>query len=384
MTFKKILLAKISNIFGNFDITIFFAVLSFFILSLFTLFNGQNASNMFFNRQIIWIVIAFIVMIIISKLDLSSIKKTKYVICIYIVSLLGLLSTLIFGKYISGSRGWLDFGSFSVQPADFAKIALIILLAKYFAKRHTEIGDIRHIIVSLSYILLFVFIILLQPDLGSAMVILSVWFGVVFFSGISKKHLLAFVSIGICLSFFAWSFVFKDYQKNRILNFLDPTRDRANSGYNVFQSQIAVGSGMIFGKGFTEGTQSTYNYLPENETDFIFASFAEEWGFVGSMIFFSIFSIFVFRLMYLSYYARDNFTSFIIMGFVFWIMTHFVVNVGMNIGLLPVTGIPLPFISYGGSHLLSEAIMMGIILSFTKNSSINPRRYYKNEFLGLE
>jgi rod shape determining protein RodA len=374
---------NIYKLITSLDLIIIFCVISFFILSLFTLFNGQNASNAFFDRQLIWATISIITIILLSFLDFSFIKKTKYIVSIYILSFFGLASTLVFGKYISGSRAWIDFGFFSVQPADFAKIAIITLLARYFAKRHLEIGNIRHILTSLFYVFIFVFIVLLQPDLGSALVLLAIWFGVLFFSGISKRHLLLFLITGICMSLFFWSFIFKDYQKNRILNFLDPARDRVASGYNVYQSQIAVGSGMIFGKGLTQGSQSTFDYLPENETDFIFASFAEEWGFVGAFTFFCIFVTFIFRLMYLSYFARDNFISFIIMGFVFWIMTHFIVNIGMNIGLLPVTGIPLPFVSYGGSHLLSEAIMLGIILSFVKRSGLNPKRYYKNEFFGL-
>lgn len=372
---------KLKTVF-KIDLLLFVSFVFFSLISLMTLFD-KTQNGAFFDRQLIWIVLSCFFMLIFSNIDFSFLNKTKYVIYIYILSLLGLLATLIFGEYISGSRGWIDFGFFSVQPADFAKIAIIFLLAKYFAKRHSEIQNIKHIFMSILYVVIFVFVILLQPDLGSALVILSIWFGIVVFSGISKKHLLSFIVLGIALVTFAWFFVFKDFQKNRILNFVDPARDRLNSGYNVYQSQIAVGSGGIFGKGVAEGTQSSYSYLPESETDFIFAAFAEEWGFVGVCIFFIIYIIFIFRLMFLSYHAQNNFNTFVIMGFVFWILTHFVVNVGMNIGVMPVTGIPLPFVSYGGSHFLSESIMLGIILSLSKSSKINTKRYYKNEFYGL-
>jgi rod shape determining protein RodA len=226
-------------------------------------------------------------------------------------------------------------------------------------------------------------LILLQPDLGSAMVVMAIWFFMVLVSGISKKHLLIIFSLGIIAISLAWVFVFKDYQKARILNFVDPLRDVRGSGYNVYQSQIAIGSGKFLGKGVGYGTQSRLNFLPEHETDFIFSAFAEEWGFVGVSILLICFGIILFRILYISYFSKSNFETLFAIGVFAVFFVHITVNVGMNIGVLPVTGIPLPFMSYGGSHVVTEFILISVVSSFSIATNF-ARRKYKNEFLGLE
>lgn len=348
-----------------------------FTMSNFTLTNG------YLLKQSAWLAIGVIIFIIISNLELDFIKDSKVVLVFYAITNVLLVATLVLGKFVNGSKAWISLGGFSLQPADFAKISLVILLAKYFSKRHIEIRNLRHIIVSFLYAALPAALVFLQPDLGSTLVLLGIWFTMVLVSGLSKKHFFALLMFSISLIIFMWVSIFTNIQKARILNFVDPLRDVRGSGYNVYQSQIAIGSGGALGKGVGYGTQSRLNFLPEHETDFIFSAYAEEWGFVGVLLLYICISIYVFRIIYISSLAQDNFKSLISLGVLAWLSIHIAVNIGMNLGLLPVTGIPLPFMSYGGSHILAEFIGIGMVASFVVSSK-KARRNYKSEFVGLE
>jgi rod shape determining protein RodA len=264
-----------------------------------------------------------------------------------------------------------------------AKLALIILLAKYFSKRHIEIQNIRHVFVSFFYTSVPVFLTLLQPDFGSAMVLLSIWFITLFMSGLSKKHLLGMFTTGVFALFILWTSVFKPYQKERLLNFFDPGRDIRGSGYNVYQSEMAIGSGGLLGKGVGFGTQSRLNFLPEHETDFIFSAYAEEWGFVGVMIILFLYASLLLKIIWIASRTNNNFFALVSIGVFAWFFTHIFVNIGMNLGVLPVTGIPLPFMSYGGSSFVSSSMALGMVASFGLNKD-KQRKNYTNEFLGFE
>jgi rod shape determining protein RodA len=208
---------------------------------------------------------------------------------------------------------------------------------------------------------------MLQPDLGSSMVILGIWGIIVLVSGIPKKYIAGiFMVFGLAIAF-SWIYLLQPYQKERIFNFLDPTRDIRGSGYNVYQSMIAVGSGGLWGKGINQGSQSKLSYLPEYETDFIFAAFSEEWGYIGVVLCILTFTAMILMILYKSTGFESNFEVLVATGFVAYLMIHTGVNIGMNIGLLPVTGIPLPFMSSGGTHILVEWILVGYIISSTKN-----------------
>ena len=299
----------------------------------------------------------------------------------------GVISLLLFlivaGQVTKGAKGWLDLGFFSLQPSEFAKIALIILLAKYFAQRHIEIAHIKHIIVSGVYALILFLLVAMQPDFGSAMVIFLIWLGMVLVSGISKKHLLLVGMIGVLSFGGLWFGVFQPYQKDRIKTFIHPLADIRGTGYNAFQSTVAVGSGQLLGKGIGYGTQSKLQFLPEYETDFIFAAFAEEWGFVGVIILFLLYLLLIFRVTMIALRAQSNFEALCALGFAVFIVSHFTIHVGMNIGVLPVTGITIPFMSYGGSHLLVEFIMLGILLGMRHNGYLAHRHTSTNEILGI-
>ncbi len=359
------LLDQFKNIFyKKFDFLLFIPILILCIFSTLSLYNYNSQS--LFEKQLIWVILGVSLFLIIFRLNLSFLQNSKLVIIIYAFANALLLYTVFFGATINGAKAWINLGFFSFQPADLAKLAIILLLAKYFSKRHMEIQFLRHIVVSLIYILIPVSLIMLQPDFGSAMVIMFIWFFVVFMSGLSKKHLFIMFILGLAGVLLMWNFVFAEYQKNRVLNFVNPVRDIRGSGYNVYQALIAIGSGGTFGKGVGLGTQSKFNFLPEYQTDFIFSAYAEEWGFVGVIILFIIYFVLLSRLMYLAYFTSDNFSSILTIGVFAWVFVHVFINISMNLGLFPVTGIPLPFMSYGGSHIVLMALAVAVVSSATK------------------
>jgi rod shape determining protein RodA len=290
----------------------------------------------------------------------------------------------IIGHSSKGAQSWFQFLGVAFQPIDFMKLVLIIVLAKYFSRRHIEIANIRHIIISGIYALIPFVLVILQPDLGSALVLFSIWLGMVLVSGISKKHFFAVIMIGLIAFLFAWELIFKPYQKARIMNFIYPLQDIRGTGYNAYQSTIAVGSGGLIGKGLGYGTQSRLNFLPEYKTDFIFAAFAEEWGFIGTVILLLFYLLILYKLANYALVADSTFESLFTYGVLIWLLTHVVVNIGMNIGIMPVTGIPLPLMSYGGSHILTECIALGMCVGMHRYARSGHKYQLQNEFLGLE
>ncbi len=365
------------------DIVFFISMLFVFLAGLFTMssFNGHDS---YFIKQSFWIGLSFIVWYYASLPDYRFLKQTKIIVSLYLFILFILSLLFLLGKVAKGAQSWFSFFGFSFQPSDLMKLILIIVLAKYFSRRHMEIANIRHIIVSAIYTLIPFVLVVLQPDFGSAMVLVSIWFGMVLVSGISKKHLFTVISIGIIIFTISWQFVFKPYQKARIMNFVYPLKDIRNTGYNAYQATIAVGSGGLLGKGVGYGTQSRLNFLPEYKTDFIFAAYAEEWGFVGAVLLLIFYFLILYKLAVFANVAHSNFEALFTYGVMIWFFTHIIINIGMNIGLMPVTGIPLPLMSYGGSHLLAECLALGICFGMYRYARTANRHHMKNEFLGLE
>jgi rod shape determining protein RodA len=370
--FKKVLVT---------DWPMFVATLPLILAGLITM-NSFTAESYFFNRQLVWVAISLGVFFGASLIDWRFLRKSSAVTAIYSGWLFVLVALLAIGQISRGAQSWFSLGGISFQPADFMKIILIIVLAKYFSRRHVEIAHIRHIIVSGLYAFIPFALILLQPDFGSAMIIFAIWLGMVVVSGVSKKHLLAVFLIGVATLSFAWLFLFAPYQKDRIMTFIHPLADIRGAGYNAFQSTIAVGSGQIFGKGLGYGTQSRLEFLPEYETDFIFAAFAEEWGFIGVIIVFFLFGVIIWRLMQSARLGASNFETLFSVGLAIMLMVHFLIHVGMNSGILPVTGLPLPFMSYGGSHLLAEFLGLGMVAGMRRYALSYHRDDIKNEFIG--
>ena len=328
------------------------------------------------------IAVSVIVFFAASIVDLRFLRSTWFSVTLFLISTGLLMALFTLGKISHGAQSWFSFGTFSFQPSDLAKVALIIILAKYFSRRHIEIANIRHILVSGIYTFILFVLVIMSPDLGSAVIIFLIWLGMVMVSGISKKHLLAMIAIVAVAFALLWSFGFKEYQKDRIRNFINPLGDIHGAGYNAYQSTIAVGSGGILGKGVGYGTQSRLKFLPEYQTDFIFAAFAEEWGLVGIVILFTLYGIVIWRIVKNSMNSANNFEMLFGAGVAIYFIVHIAINVGMNLHLLPVTGTPLPFMSYGGTHLLTEFLALGILMSMRHTARPAHRDAVKNEFIG--
>ncbi len=342
----------------------------------------ENAGE-FFNKQIIWILVGFAVFFVFSFLDFRFLKRTDVLVFIFLFTSLILLMLFIFGYISHGAKSWFNFGYFSFQPVDIMKLVLILVLAKYFSRRHVEIRDIKHIFISGFYAFVPLILVLLQPDFGSAMIIFFIWLGMVLVSKISKIHLLLVFVSGLVIFASFWFLIFAPYQKARIINFIDPLADIHGTGYNAFQSTIAVGSGMIWGKGLGFGTQSRLKFLPQPQSDFVFAAFAEEWGLVGSFLILLLYGAIIWRILYSATLGAYNFEILFGLGIAVFFMSQIFINIGMNLGLMPITGIPLPFMSYGGSHLLAEFASLGILMSMKKYARSVHRDDTKNEFLGV-
>lgn len=327
---------------------------------------GFGGEDQFAMRQLVWLLLSLIAFFVASSIDWRFLRNTQTVVIIYSAALVLLLLLFAVGSVFQGAQSWFNLGLFAVQPADPAKLALIIVLAKYFSRRHIEIAHMRHIVISGIYAFLIFLLVFLQPDFGSAMVVASIWVGVILLAGIPLRHLLVLLGVGVVSFFLLWSFVFADYQKDRIVTFIHPLADIQGAGYNAFQSTVAVGSGGLTGKGIGYGTQSRLQFLPEHETDFIFAAFTEEWGMGGVVIVFSLFAVLFWRLISLAKTGATNFETLFTLGVAVLIAVHGTIHVGMNIGLLPVTGISLPFMSYGGSHLITGYFMLGIVAAMRR------------------
>ncbi len=369
---------------NNIDWVLFLSILPILGIGLITMKSfGGAESNYFFTRQIIWILLSLIVFFIFSFVDWRFLRNGKLLVGLFAFFCFILAILLVFTTAVKGASSWINLGFFSVEPSDPMKLLLIMVLAKYFSRRHIEIANIKHIIISGVYSLIPFTLILFQPDFGSAIIIFFIWLGMILASGVSKKHLFMVFFISAVTFTTFWLFIFAPYQKARIKSFIDPLADIQGSGYNAYQSMIAVGSGQVFGKGIGFGTQSRLSFLPEHQTDFIFAAFAEEWGFIGVTLLFLFFGIVIWRILKNAMLGATNFESLFGLGFAIFLISHFIVHIGMNIGLMPITGTTIPFLSYGGSHMLTVFAGLGILMGMRHYSRITHHEDTHKEFLGL-
>ncbi len=360
---------QLRALFTGFDLMLFLPVFGLALMGLVTMYSHVG-DNDFFNKQLIWIAAATIALLFAMIPDYRFLRSGNAIFYIFLVTVGLLALVLVIGEITLGAQSRFDFGFFSLQPADPAKLVLILVLAKYFAKRHEQIGDFKHIIISGLYALGIFGLVFIQPDFGSAAILFFVWLGMVLVSGIKLRHLVTVFLLGAIVFGMMWQFVFFDYQKERIVTFLNPLADIQGAGYNAYQSTVAIGSGGLFGKGIGYGTQSKLLFLPEFETDFIFAAFSEEWGLFGVLILFALFAMVIWRLLYHANHGATNFERLFASGVAILFVAHFFIHIGMNIGLLPVTGTTIPFLSYGGSHLITEFIGVGMVLGMSRYTTI--------------
>ncbi len=368
--------------FAHIDWYMLFSALAISLLGLVTM-RSFIPKAAFFEHQLIWICVSLIAFLIASMIDYSFLRRTPIVVGLFVVVCTLLALIFIFGSIVYGSQNRFDLGFFAIQPSDPAKLILVIVLAKYFHRRHIEIKHFRHIVISGAYAFTLFVLVFFQPDLGSGIIIFSIWFGMVLVAGISWKHLAVLFLTGTLVFAGLWSVGLREYQKARILTFIHPLTDIRNTGYNAYQSTVAVGSGLVTGKGIGYGTQSKLQFLPEYETDFIFAAYAEEWGFVGVILLLGLFGVLIMRILAVAVHGANNFDSLLAAGIAIYFLAQFIVHVGMNMAVLPITGTTLPFMSYGGSHLLTEYLTLGVLMGLRKYARPSIQARDETELVGV-
>lgn len=354
------------------DSVLFFALFILISLGLLVLWSisfQDSPSFLSIKKQLMFLGISIGFFVIFSLLDWRVFNNSSLILFLYFVSLGLLILVFFFGDKSSGSSGWFNFGFFSLQPVEIVKIVLLLVLAKYLSSRHLEIWQWRHLFISGFFAFLPFSLVAIQPDLGGAIIFLALWLGLVIISGIRIKQVILLVIIFILISSLAWAFLLHPYQRSRIISFFNPEEDLLGAGYNREQALIAIGSGRIIGKGLGWGSQTHLRFLPLSKTDFIFASLAESLGLVGVSILLICFVIIFYRLIMWANIFSYNFCKIFTVGYVMMILVESFINLGMNLGILPIIGIALPFISMGGSHLLAEFIGLGIINSMIIHQS---------------
>ena len=352
--------------FRNIDYYMVFSTLALVAIGLLMIGSATHINSpsddryWYVQRQGLFAVINIVLIVIMLKFDYRILGPLGNLL--YGVNLLMLIAVMFAGQSALGAQRWIQIGPVTIQPSEFAKLIMIISLAHLLDSREEKMKSIWDLLPIAAYVVVPFLLILKQPDLGTSLVFIAILFGMIFVAGIDGKLLMRIMGAGAaCLPAF-WFFL-KDYQKSRLTVFLDPNVDPLGAGYHIIQSKIAIGSGQLFGKGLFAGTQSQLNFLPENHTDFIFAVVGEELGFLGSIAILALYFLLLYRGVKTAQNARDKFGTLLAAGITSMMAFHLLVNVGMTIGIMPVTGIPLPFMSYGVSALTTNLVSIGILIN---------------------
>jgi len=343
-----------------------FALLGLSLLMLSSIGGGP------FKQQLVWLPLGVILIFLFAQIDWRALSSYRWIIFgIYLFSLVLLAMTYFFAPVIRNTRSWLVIGPFQFQVSELVKVAIIIFFAYYFSKRHIGIAHFSNIFRSFVYVAIPAIFVFLQPDMGTMMVLIGLWVGFLLVSGLRLKHiaiglLLLMVTVGV-----SWNTVLKDYQRERIIGLFQPNYDPLGVNYSTIQSKIAIGSAGFFGKGYKQGTQVQLGFLPEAETDFIFSAFIEEWGLLGGLVVLSLFFFMIARIVQVGVRAENNFSRFVCLGTALMFLIQFVINVGSALGLLPVIGLTFPFFSYGGSSVLVNSMLVGIVQSTYSHTALS-------------
>ena len=362
---KKSFRHSIRNYFKEIDLPLFAAIAA---VSLFSILNmyGIEGFGPILTKQVIFVAIGLGIMILLSFFNYRYLKNySSPVLFFYFVSVFLLLLTF-YSRSVRGVNAWIVLGQFTFEPAELAKLMLIVLMAKYFSQRHVHVNQFKHILISGIYYGIPALIILAQPDLGSAIIFSLIWLSIFMAIGINKRHFFLLIVLAVIVSYGSWMFVLKPYQKDRLLTFVNPARDPRGSGYNLIQSKIAIGSGYWFGNGLGKGSQATLGFLPESHNDFVFAATAEQFGFIGIGLVTATILFIMYRILAIGRATISNFGKIFSVGMAVFIFSHALIGASVNIGLMPVTGIPFPFLSYGGSYLISIMSGLGILQSIKR------------------
>lgn len=349
--------------FKNFDFTLLLTALAIVVYSfamIYSASSGGKAAAGYVEKQVVWAVLGLIGAAIVASIDHSVYQR--YAGKLYGITLFLLLAVLVHGSSAKGAQRWIGAGPIQIQPSEFGKIMLIIALAVFFVKRQEHIRSLRTFVLSGLYLAVPMLLIFKQPDLGTSLVLLAIWLTMAFVVGTDMKNILLFVAAGVVLGLLAWnSGLMKDYQKKRVITFIDPAADPRGSGYHVNQSRIAIGSGQMLGKGFLKGTQRELSFIPEQHTDFIFTVVGEEMGFAGAATLVMLYFILLWCGVNIMAATEDPTGRAIAAGIVGMFLFHAFVNIGMTLGIMPVTGVPLPMFSYGGSSLMANMMAIGLL-----------------------
>ncbi len=356
----------------NFDWVLFGAVIlliCFGLAELYSIALSQGiTSSINFKKQIFFVVLGILIMFVLAFFDYYNWRSFSHYL--YLAGGLLLLGVLFFGRTVRGTTGWYEFGGLSLQPVEFAKFILIVFLARYFSSNVINLKPLKHFFLSGVSVGLFIFLVLKQPDFGSAVILFFFWAIMLVISGIRKRYLVVVALISILVFLAGWFFFFKDYQKERIKTFFAPERYSLDQGYNIRQAIIAVGSGRLWGRGIGFGSQSQLKFLPEAQNDFIFAVVAEELGLLGVSLVLGLFAIIFYRLLAATRKVNNDFGIYFLLGTAVLIFIEMFINIGMNIGILPIIGISLPFLSYGGSAIISTLMLIGVAESIIIRSKL--------------
>lgn len=334
-----------------------------FSLGIFNLLSATSVADKslgLYKTQLLWFGVGMAATAIILLFHYSFFSRIAYLI--YFANLILLVAVLVAGKASLGAKRWIGFGGFHIQPSEFMKLSTVICLAKYFESDRNVGGyTLRDLVLPVLLVAIPAFLIMLQPDLGTAMIILLTFGSMMLFLKIEAKTLIGIILVGLAAMPVVYKWGLKPYQRQRVISFINPMADPKGSGYNSIQSMIAVGSGQLTGKGYRQGTQSQLNFLPEHHTDFIFSVYSEEWGFLGCVFLLGLYLIFMMNGLSIAYQSHDKFGILLALGIMMIFFWHVVVNMGMVMGALPIVGVPLPFMSYGGSSLITSILGVAIL-----------------------
>ena len=355
-------MSRYARITDNIDWGLITTTLAIIFIGLLCLYSSSRVTNItIFYKQLIWIMVGVLVMIVVFIVDYRVLLRSAWPLYGFMV--LGLVLVLVLGREISGARRWISLGPLGIQPSELAKVIMIIWLAYWGEqKKHIRGYGVKDLIVPSFFIFVPVGLILVEPDLGTAGIVALISCTLMLLLGIKRATFISLLVLVISAMPFAW-FSLKEYQRMRILSFFDPARDPLGSGYHAMQSKIAVGSGGLLGKGFLEGTQTQLRFLPEHHTDFIFSVVAEEWGFAGSALLLLLYGALITKITQIGFKAKDRFGTMICFGIAAYFTLHIFINIAMAMGIFPVVGVPLPFISYGGSFMIIGWLCIGLVLN---------------------
>lgn len=358
---------------SHFDWTLFLLTLAFAFVGIVTIYSAdfnivEKHAGALPSRQLLWLGFGLIVMFTAIAVDYHYMDRLAYPLYGVIFALL--LLVLFIGHAGGGSQRWINFGLFRLQPSEPAKLAIVLVMAKYLQDNEPARGyRLRDLWVPFALVTPLVVLTLVQPDLGTAIILVLVFLSMVLMGGLRVKSFLSLIGAGLACLPVGWHFL-KAYQRQRILTFLDPDLDPLGAGYHVIQSKIAIGSGQLFGKGYLHGTQNRLDFLPAQHTDFIFAVFSEEWGFVGAVFLLALYFIMILYCLKLIERAKDRFGALLVFGMLSIFFWHLTINIAMVTGLMPVVGVPLPMFSYGGSSLASMMFAVGIMINVSMRRHI--------------